>query len=222
MTQHRHNGCLYELEGVTQEYGGKSILSIDSLDIARKSIVGLAGHNGSGKSTLLRILAFLEDPAQGRVCFEGTDYSARKNSVRNKVTLLSQEPYLLKRSVEANVAYGLRVRGEENTSQKVAEVLDLVGLTPKKFARRSWHELSGGESQRVALAARLVLRPEVLLLDEPTTSLDVESTGRIKKASLAARQHWGATLVVASHDMVWLESVCDKILLLANGRLTAP
>ncbi len=211
---------LYRLEDIIQKYGGRVVLGVDSLSIESKRIIGLVGHNGSGKSTLLRILAFLEAPAQGKVFFQGKACSTRQDWVRRKVTLLPQEPYLLKRSVEANVAYGLRVRGEDRRSEKAREVLDMVGLRPEEFARRSWHELSGGEAQRVALAARLILKPQVLLLDEPTTSLDAESIRRIKEASLAARTHWDTTLVVASHDMAWLESVCDKILTLESGRLT--
>jgi len=195
---------------------------VDSLTIGTNSIIGLSGPNGSGKSTLLRILAFLEDPVAGTVVFDGTPCSTKQEAVRKKVTLLSQEPYLLKRSVEANVAYGLKVRGEADSSKKVAEALDLVGLPADRFAKRSWHELSGGEAQRVALATRLVLRPSVLLLDEPTTSLDAESTERIKEASVAARRDGKATLVIACHDMPWLESVCDSILVLDNGRVTIP
>ena len=219
MIAHRKNNGLYELEGIIQQYGARTVLQVDYLTIDPNRIVGLSGPNGSGKSTLLRILAFLEDPVAGTVFFDGKPCSMRQDAVRKKVTLLSQEPYLLKRSVEANVAYGLKVRGEADTSKKVAEALDMVGLPAYRFAKRSWHELSGGEAQRVALATRLVLRPAVLLLDEPTSSLDAESTQRIKEASVAARQEWKATLVVASHDMPWLESVCDSILGLDDGRL---
>ncbi len=218
MTAREPGNTIFRLEGVSQAYGGRTVLAIDSLEIAGQSIIGLVGPNGSGKSTLLRILAFLEAPAQGRLFFEGKSISSRQHSMRHRVTLLSQEPYLLKRSVEANVAYGLKVRGEKDLKNKVAEVLRMVDLAPEGFAGRSWHELSAGESQRVALATRLILRPKVLLLDEPTTSLDVESTKRIKEASLTARKEWGTTLVIASHDMAWLDAICDDILVLANGR----
>lgn len=219
MTRHRYKALLYALEGVTQAYAGRTVLSVDFMAIKPQNIVGLTGHNGSGKSTLLRILAFLEEPAQGRLFFEGKPCSTPQSGLGRKVTMLPQEPYLLKRSVRDNVAYGLKVRGTKDPGKRVAEVLNMVGLPPEEFSGRSWHQLSGGEAQRVALAARLVLRPQVLLLDEPTTSLDMESTRLIKEASLAARKVWGATLVVVSHDMPWLESICDKILVLADGRL---
>ena len=222
MTGQGKTHSLFRLEGVSQQYGGRTVLQVESLAIADNSIIGLAGHNGSGKSTLLRMLAFLEDPFDGRVFFQGKPCSTRHEAIRKKVALLPQEPYLLKRSVGANVAYGLKVRGEKDISLKVAQALDMVGLPEIRFGKRAWHELSGGEAQRVALATRLVLRPKVLLLDEPTTSLDAESTGRIKNASIAARQEWNATLVIACHDMTWLESVCDSIIFLDNGRVTIP
>ncbi len=220
MTEPNENTALYALKDLSQAYNGRTVLNIDYLAIPRRSIIGLTGPNGSGKSTLLRILAFLEDPVSGKVIFEGKPCSSRRNGIRRKVTLLTQEPYLLKRSVNANVAYGLKVRGKRNTMERVAQALKLVGLSPERFGQRSWHELSGGEAQRVALASRLILRPEVLLLDEPTGNLDAESTKQIKEAALAARRDWGATLVIANHDMNWLQSVCDKILTLSDGLLT--
>jgi tungstate transport system ATP-binding protein len=219
--ERKDNTALYALEGISQTYKGRTVLNIDYLAIPRRSIIGLTGPNGSGKSTLLRILAFLEDPLRGKVMFEGKPCCSHHHGLRQKVTLLTQEPYLLKRSVHANVAYGLKVRGERKTREQVAQALKLVSLSPVNFGKRSWHELSGGEAQRVALAARLILRPEVLLLDEPTANLDAESTKQIKEASLAARRDWGTTLVLASHDMNWLHSICDKILTLSDGRLTS-
>ena len=211
--------ALYALKGVSQVYRGSTVLNINYLAIPRRSIIGLTGPNGSGKSTLLRIFAFIEDPLKGKVIFEGNPCSSRHHGIRRKVTLLTQEPYLLKRSVQANVAYGLKVRGERKTRERVAQALKLLSLSPERFSKRSWHELSGGEAQRVALAARLILRPEVLLLDEPTANLDAESAKQIKEASLAARRDWGTTLVIASHDMNWLQSICDKILTLSGGLL---
>jgi len=206
-------------QNIVKHYGGVVALSDGNLDVHSGEVVALIGANGSGKSTLLRILAFLEGPARGRVFFEGRLCSSFQRGMGGEVTMLSQEPYLLKRSVKDNVSYGLKLRGARDRMDKVTEVLHRVGLDPDKFSGRSWHQLSGGEAQRVALAARLVLRPKVLLLDEPTASLDKDSAARIKAASLAARTEWGTSLVVVSHDLPWLESVCDNILVLADGRL---
>ena len=101
---------------------------------------------------------------------------------------------LKKRTVYKNIAYGLKVRGDrDNLTQSVHDALNMVGLDPDAFAQRQWDELSGGEAQRVALAARLVLKPRVLLLDEPTASVDAASSELIRVASLRARSEWGTT-----------------------------
>ena len=210
---------IYRLEGIRQVYGRREVLALDDVEIGSREIIGLAGHNGSGKSTLMRILAFLEYPAAGRVYFNGKLSSARDAEIRKRVTLLNQEPYLLKRSVRGNVGYGLKVRGDGRRTEKVDQALNMVGLDPEKFGRRAWYELSGGEAQRVALAARLILEPQVLLLDEPTSSLDRESAELIQKAAIKAREAWGATLVVVSHEMDLLKNLCDRTLTLADGRL---
>jgi tungstate transport system ATP-binding protein len=214
------NAPLIALFNIRQKYSGRTVLAVDRMDINRSSIIGLAGPNGSGKSTLLRLLAFLERPASGTVTFMGNPVPAKSNTVHRQVTLLVQEPYLLKRSVYANVAYGLKVRGESNITAQVNNTLKIVGLSPDKFSQRQWFELSGGEAQRVALAARLVLKPKALLMDEPTASLDSQSATLIRQAALAARKEYGTSLVIASHDMAWLNAVCDSVIHLENGKFT--
>jgi len=209
----------YHLQGVTQRRDRETVLDVERLDIERGAILGLTGPNGSGKSTLLRLLAFLDAPAAGSLAFMGQPVLARDAALRRRVALLEQSPYLLKRSVAGNVAYGLTVRGERDIAAKVDAALAMVGLAPERFLRRSWRELSGGEAQRVALAARLVLRPEAILLDEPTTHLDAESADRIMSAATLARERWSATVIVVSHDLPWIEGVCDRAVRLAHGRL---
>ena len=209
---------LITLDNIRQRYSDRTVLEIEHVEFLEGTIIGLAGPNGSGKSTLLRMLAFLEPPANGTIHFLGQPTSS-KSAVNRQVTLLVQEPYLLKRTVFANVAYGLRIRRKNDIPTKVHRALEVVGLDPDVFAKRQWFELSGGEVQRVALAARLVLKPKLLLMDEPTASLDAKSAELIHQAALSARDEYGAALVVASHDMGWLEAVTDHIHYLENGRL---
>ena len=181
--------------------------------------MGLVGPNGSGKSTLLQLLAFILRPTEGEILFNGLPAQPFDDRVRFQVTLLTQEPYLMKRTVFNNIAYGLKVRGDRNDwTPPVHDALKMVGLDPATFSRRQWDRLSGGEAQRVALAARLVLKPKVLLLDEPTASVDAMSSELIRAASLRARQEWGTTLIIASHDRDWLFDVCDDVLHLFKGR----
>lgn len=210
---------LYSLRNVKRFHGQRLVLDIDALDIAPGEIVGLSGPNGGGKTTLLRLLAILDQPDEGQIYFNGKLAAEDPQRVRSQVTLLNQEPYLLKRTVKTNVAYGLKIRRQANIEGKTDRAMEMAGLDPEKFGARHWYELSGGERQRVALAARLALEPRVLLLDEPTASLDRESANLVRKAALAAGQRWRSTLVIASHDLKWLEAVSSRILYLSEGRL---
>ena len=213
--------ALYELHNVLQEYGGKTVLSIESLTIEEGILLGIQGPNGSGKSTLLRILSFVEAPSRGSMDFKGAPADPEGVDLRRRVALLTQSPYLLKRSVLANVTYGLKLRGGKDRVEQGRQALSLVGLPPEDYAQRKWYELSGGEAQRVALAARLILRPEVLLLDEPTANLDEESTDIIRQAAFQARDEWGTNVILVSHDEEWLASVSQRTLRLKKGRLAS-
>jgi tungstate transport system ATP-binding protein len=210
---------IYRIENLVHRYNGRAVLAVDRLAIEPASIVGLAGPNGSGKSTLLKLLAFIQRPTEGRVYFDGEPAAPFDEAVRFQVTLLTQEPYLMKRSVSKNIAYGLKIRREgKRLHASVGDALAMVGLDADIFAGRQWDQLSGGEAQRVALAARLVLRPRVLLLDEPTASVDAASSELIRAASLRARSEWGTTLVIASHDRQWLYDICDNVIHLFKGK----
>ncbi len=210
---------IISLTDVQQQYSGRSVLDIKTLDIHPGSILGLAGPNGSGKSTLLRILAFLESPSSGSITFMGVETDTTPGPVHRQVTMLVQEPYLLKRTVHANVAYGLKVRKKSDKTTRVHNALIEVGLEPNTFSNRQWFELSGGEAQRVALAARLAIKPKVLLMDEPTASLDAKSSQLIRKAALNARNRNDTSLVIASHDLLWLKEVSDRTIYLEDGRI---
>jgi tungstate transport system ATP-binding protein len=210
----------YHLKNIQHYFGNTKVLDIDDLKIEKGSITGLIGPNGSGKSTLLKLLAFAQKPSMGQIFYKGRLELPFSPSIRSKITLLTQKPYLLKRTVFENIAFGLRIRKEKkNLEKKVSEALLNVGLDYQDFATRFWNELSGGEAQRVAMAARLILKPEVLLLDEPIASVDIESAGLIRQASLNARNNLGTTLVIASHDLQWLYSISDQQLSIFKGRL---
>ena len=196
------------------------MLRIDRLEIPTGAIVGVIGPNGSGKSTFLRLAGFVEKPDAGEIVYKGRPAVPFAPEVRHKVTLMSQEPFLMKRSVQNNVAYGLKIRNDlDRLEQRIQTALAWVGLDASEFSKRPSYALSGGEAQRVALAARLILKPEVLLLDEPTASIDALSAQLIKDAALKARSEWGTTLIIASHDWQWLYGVCDRVVHLVRGRL---
>ncbi|MBF0228637.1 MAG: ABC transporter ATP-binding protein [Desulfamplus sp.] len=216
---------IFELKNVEQIYNKIKVLDIKSLAILRGTITGVMGPNGSGKTTLLKLLAFSMKPTKGNILFNGKPQYPFSKDVRFSITLLTQEPYLLKRTVYDNISYGLVLRrkhgflgnSDKQIKMKVRVAMSYVGLDFTIFAHRKWNELSGGEAQRVAMAARLALKPEVLLLDEPTASVDADSSEKIRDAALKARQDWGTTIVVASHDKNWLDGVCDTHIHLLDG-----
>ncbi len=221
-----NNPILYEIKDLKRRYSGGFVLDIPYLEIKQGTSYGIVGPNGSGKSTLLRILAFIDKQDEGTVRFNKdapSGDSAKTNEDRIKgatVTMLLQEPYLLKRSVFENIAYGLRVRGiRNNIRERVHESLRMVGLDPGTFVHRKWSELSGGEAQRIALAARLVLKPAVLILDEPTASVDRVSAQHIKETIGKVRRKYRTTLIIATHDLIWLHEVSDEIMKMHEGRL---
>jgi len=211
---------IYSIKNLTFGYDGTFILRIPDFTISRGAAIGLVGPNGGGKSTLLRLLAFLETPHEGTVSFHSAKGTHADPNPRRNVTILLQEPYLLKRSVFDNVAYGLKIRNEHaHLTARVHEALTIVGLPPDEFAHRRWYALSGGEAQRVSLASRLVLKPEVLILDEPTASVDQQSAFLIKEAITTMQEKFATTLVIASHDLVWLNSVSEQIYQIYDGRI---
>ena len=194
---------LYKVTNLVRRYGDRVALRLPALTVNRGEVVALTGPNGSGKSTLLRTLAFLEPPEEGEIAFFGTPGVPP----RHEASLLLQEPYLLKRSVFENIAFGLRVRGRlEKLEERAREALAEVDFVPDDMLRRAWRELSGGEKQRVALAARLILRPLALLLDEPTSNMDAKSAAAMQKA-VAKAVAAGSAAIVASHDHAWLETL---------------
>lgn len=211
---------IYELKNLYTNYSHKPVLDISALSILEGEILGLVGANGSGKSTLLRHLAFLEKAQRGDLLYKGYNAQTIPLAIKREIAILLPEPYLLKRSVKENLLFGLKAHGEMAEAKKrVDEALDLVGLLPKKFKHREWHELSSGETQRVALASRLVLHPKTLLLDEPTNSLDYSGIPQFSDAILHANKEWGTTIVVASHDLLWLSEISTRKIGLHFGRL---
>jgi len=213
---------IYELMDIIL-YRGKSFsLNIPHLAIQRGVATGLIGPNGSGKSTLLKILSFLETGYKGMIRFNGSVVSRNILPVDQNVTMLLQHPYLLKRTVYENVAFPLKLRrARRHIRKQVFDTLTLVGLSPDSYANRRWNQLSGGEAQRVSLASRLIMKPKVLILDEPTSSIDGHSTLIIKKAIEKIRIRNMMDLIISSHDTVWLNSICSEVLHIYNGHVLA-
>jgi len=153
------------------------VLKDINLVVHHNEVLALIGPTGSGKTTLLRIIDLLDQPTIGHVFFKGVDIchlpSQNKLAMRRKMAMVFQKPVMFKASVYDNVSYGLKLRGEGKAKDEVLRAIKEVGLLG--YESRDANTLSGGEMQRIALARAMVIKPELLLLDEPTANLDPKS-----------------------------------------------
>ena len=210
---------LLHAEAVTKRFG--PTLALDALDltIAEGEFFALLGGSGSGKSTLLRIIAGFEAPDSGRLLLDGTDIAATPPWAR-PINMMFQSyalfPHL---GVADNVAYGLRRAGvaKAEAASRVAAALAMVGLAG--FDRRRPHQLSGGQKQRVALARSLVMRPRLLLLDEPLGALDAGLRERTGFELRALQRETGAAFVMVTHDQEEALALADRVAVLDGGRI---
>ncbi len=211
---------IYSIENLSKTYQTRRILDVTHLDIYRGEVLALVGPSGAGKSTLLRLLNFVEAPTTGRICFLGVNLDAGRAvplALRRRVTTVFQRPILLNRSVEANVRYGLSLRGRVDGKTLVDEALEQVGMA--HLSRQKARTLSGGEMQRVSLARAMVLRPDVLLLDEPTANLDPYNVGLIEEIMRTLNHNHGITLVLVTHNVFQARRLAHRVGLLLDGQL---
>jgi len=178
------SAVLYELKNLIKTYDQRTVLNLERLSLEKNKILGLLGPNGAGKTTLLEIMAFLIRPSAGDIWFkkEMVNFTNGKlMDLRRKVVLIQQQPLLFTTTAFKNVEYPLKIRKTPRAKREriVKELLDLVGMG--MFMHASAHKLSGGETHRVAIAQALACFPEVILMDEPTASVDVENQINIER-----------------------------------------
>ncbi len=210
----------YAIEDLTKVYQNRQVLGIEQLDIRPGEILAVVGPSGSGKSTLLRLLNFLESPTGGRITYRGAQFDPQHDvalDVRRTVTTVSQRPVLLNRSVRANVEYGLRLRGQRDRGGEVRAALENVGLA--ELERQDARTLSGGEAQRVALARAMVIRPDVLLLDEPTANLDPYNVAVIEDAVRRLNAERGTTVVLVTHNVFQAHRLAHRVVFILEGKV---
>lgn len=211
---------LYQLSNVRRQYGPTLAVDVEGLSVDRRETLCLLGPTGAGKSTLLRLLAALEPPTSGSIELEGETLLAGRTPLerQRRLTMVFQRPVLLAGTVEWNVAYGLRLRhGRQFPAEKVRRVLERLGLA--RLARQSAKTLSGGQTQLVALARGLVLEPDVLLLDEPTSHLDPAHVALVEQFVQEQRSARPTTIVWATHNLFQARRVATRVALLLEGRL---
>ena len=219
-----------QTEGLTYRYGigtpfEKTAVDHVDLEIEAGSFVGIIGHTGSGKSTLIQHLNGLLRPTEGKVLLDGVDIWADKSKMRQmrfRVGLVFQYPeyQIFEETVAKDIAFGPRNMGlaEEEVQARVRETAAIVGLS-EEILKQSPFLLSGGQKLRVAIAGVMAMRPEVLLLDEPTAGLDPRGREEILQEIQAYRNQTGATILLVSHSMEDVARHAKKILVMNAGKV---
>ncbi len=203
-------------------------VAIDGIDLETEhgELVGIIGHTGSGKSTFIQHLNALLQPSSGRILYNGEDINATKASRRNikyKIGLVFQYPeyQLFEETVFADIAFGPKNMklGEEEIRERVYEAASFVGIDQDYFDK-SPLELSGGQKRRVAIAGVIAMRPDVLVLDEPTAGLDPEGCRQILSNICEYRKETGSTVFLVSHSMDTVAEIAERIIVFNNGNIS--
>lgn len=218
---------MIELNNVSKQYDDGTLAIKDiNLKINDGDIYGIIGLSGAGKSTLVRCINHLERPTSGEVLIDGVNVSSLNqndlNRMRNNIGMVFQNFALLEqRNVFANVRFALEInkdiKDKEEINKRVNDLLKLVGLEDKAKAYPS--TLSGGQKQRVAIARALANTPKYLLCDEATSALDPKTTDSILELLLEINKKLGITIIVISHDMYVIYSICNKVAILDNSEI---
>jgi len=210
-----------ELDGVGKTYGNEQVIEDLSLSVSDGEILTLLGPSGCGKTTTLRLIAGLERPDGGVVSLDGSSVAGDGEFVapeRRGVGVVFQEFALFPHmTAEENIAFGLKDRPEDEREARVDEMLDLVGLDAHRESRPD--ELSGGQQQRVALARSLAPEPEMLLLDEPFSNLDVDLRVEMREEVRSILKEAGVTAISVTHDQEEALSISDRVAVMNDGRI---
>ena len=223
-----------EIRGLTVEHplrGGRRVHAVSDLDltIARGETLGLVGESGCGKSSAARAILQLPRPTRGSVRLDGEELTALSGGAlrraRRRFQMIFQDPIASlnpRRTVAEIVSAPLEIAGEGDARSRreaVEEMLELVGLDPRHAMDRRPHEFSGGQCQRISIARALVLRPDLLVCDEPVSALDVSIQAQILNLLAELKARFGLTMLFISHDLAVVKNVSDRVAVMHLGRL---
>jgi putative ABC transport system ATP-binding protein len=207
-----------KISHVRKKLGEKMVLKGIDLRVKKGEIIALVGPSGSGKSTLLRLLNRLSDPDSGRISLEGEDISKiDPGKLRERVVMVFQDAVMFPGTVYDNIAFGPSLKGEVDP-EFIREILVDSGL-PGSYLKRSASNLSGGEKRRVSLARALAMKPEMILLDEPTAGVDPKNVEKVESTIVRISRERKLTVVWVTHDVHQARRVSDRIANLKGGKV---
>lgn len=197
-------------------YGEHKIVDIEELIIPKGSLFGIIGPNGAGKSTLAKIIAGIEEATYGEILY---DKQQLQEKHYKRMTMVFQKPYLLRSTIYENIAYPLKLRNMANAEIEIRVNKILKEMDLEKIKDRKAWVLSGGESQKVALARALVFKPELLILDEPTANIDPSSIAVMEKMIRKVNQEDHTTVLIITHNLAQAKRLCKEVAFLYKGQM---
>lgn len=205
------------LKHINKSYGNRTILSDISLSIRKGEIVSILGPSGCGKTTLLNLILGLTQATSGKIMFDGEDLTNVPMQKRGFNIVFQDFALFPNLNAHDNIVYGLCNNPSASTPEEVNELIDLLGL--RKHLHQRIDELSGGQKQRVAIARTLVLKPRILLLDEPLSALDGLIKESIKERIRTIARQFELTTLIVTHDPEEALTLSDRVLIINNGRI---
>jgi ABC-2 type transport system ATP-binding protein len=205
-------------EGLSKRY--RSVLAVDSISftVRRGSFTALLGGNGAGKTTTIAMLLGLVQPTAGRIEILGADFTRHRHRTLGRMNFQSPYADLPRRlTVRQNLTLYARLYGVANVKRRIDELAEALDLTP--LLKRPLGELSAGQRTRAGLAKAFVNRPQLVLLDEPTASLDPDTADWVRSYLSNYAREAGATFLIASHNMPEVERLCDQVLMMKEGKI---
>ena len=207
-----------EINNLSKQYKRASAVKNISFKINKGKIIGLLGPNGCGKSTTIGMMLGLIKPTSGVVLINGKNIENNRTNLLEKINFIS--PYIelpKKLTIQENLEIYGRLYGVKNLKNKILELMEMLNLT--EFRKRKTGELSSGQKNRVSLAKALINDPEILLLDEPTASLDPDVGDYVRGVIENFSSKNNATILLASHNMNEVERLCDEVMMMKNGEI---
>ncbi|MEW4411367.1 ABC transporter ATP-binding protein [Clostridium sp. AN503] len=209
---------MLEIRNLKKSYDGNTILHDINLNIEEGEIVSILGPSGCGKTTLLNLILGLTDADEGAILFDGRDLTAMPMEQRGFNIVFQDYALFPNLNVYQNVTYGLKNNPKISTSQEVEELIDLLGL--REHLHKRIEQLSGGQKQRVALARTMVMKPKILLLDEPLSALDGVIKESIKEKIRQIARDYRLTTIIVTHDPEEALTLSDKVLIVNEGQIS--
>lgn len=208
---------MLKLENIKKSFDNKSVLECIDLEIETGTIVSMLGPSGSGKTTLLNIILGLISPDDGKISFEDKDITKVQMEERGFNIVFQDFGLFPNLNAYQNITYGLRNKPKAIAKEELEELIDFLELTP--HLQKKISQLSGGQKQRVALARTLVLKPKILLLDEPLSALDGVIKETIKERIIALTRKYHLTTIIVTHDPEEALTISDKVIIINEGRV---